>query len=162
MVIDRVGDDDGGYNFAGDGTCAFADTNKDGTTGVYCAHISSVGTYEDIMAGTGDATGGAGASTTIHFGTQGSSPCNAPASDAAVEGGSNSVSYTITFAAGTGPLTISSYTTAGDGDVGSGVGTVNIVPTAGAGPCIGGGPCVPGINQDVSAFTVSGGFHVAG
>jgi hypothetical protein len=90
----------------------------------------------------------------VNFGTNGSSPCDNTMNSEAE--GPISIKFHINFTTGSGTITATASN--GEGESGNGGGAVNIVPTAGAGPCVGGGPCQPGVNQDVSAFSVNGGF----
>ena len=96
------------------------------------AHISASGTYTNQVCGTGTADGTA----TIDFNVNG------------VRASSN---FHIDFRGGQGVLTLTYNVTAGGTGSGSGQGAISIVPS--------GGNCV---NEDVSEFTVLGGFAATG
>ncbi|GAC1575406.1 MAG: hypothetical protein NVS3B24_04000 [Candidatus Dormibacteria bacterium] len=104
----------GTYNFTGPGVCVASGDPSD--AGTMVGTISSGGTFNNIVCGTGTATGTA--SVTI-------------------AGETYTVSYTITFVGGQGTFTSVSLTDSDGSSGGTGGGNAHIVPT--------GGDCVTGV-----------------
>lgn len=109
----------GTYSFSGSGICSQVDADaragtEGGTTGddsgVFGVNISSTdGTYNNIICGTGEATG----SATVTLASP--QPANLPQPSTAGGEGTVTATYTITFVAGRGALQITGGTD-GDGD----------------------------------------------
>lgn len=126
----------GSYCFSGTASGLSADASPAGATAVANGSISSSGTYDSVICGTGTATG----SASIQVAGNGTS--------VSVGGGGPSsyhVNYTIQFVSGVGIFVPTETTvTASDGSSGPAAGPVVIVPTN--------GNCVTPVNQ----FTVVG------
>ena len=122
----------GTFTFGGSATCALS--HGGGPAVPVNATINASGRYDNTVCGTGTATGTA--SITFQANSTGTTSANA--------------TFSINFASGVGALHISSFVD-NQGHKGQGGGEVTIVPAQGS--CTSGG---------VSAFTVAGGFAVAG
>jgi hypothetical protein len=149
-IVGDVGDpggpldtDDGTFDFDGTATCAGADVAGPATVPPGTYTIAADGTYENLLCGTGTANGSATLSATV------------AGNNTRVE-----ADFGLTFAAGTGKLTIvvkaNSQVQVGPNIEivagGEGSGAINIIPN----PQAAGGNCV---TTNVTSFFVNGGFE---